>query len=268
MARPVSRRRRRRLAFFTSVATLAAWRWRQQWFLLLVAGVGTIVAVMMACALPLFSSVMFTSALRATVSTPPGPQMLASVQTAGFSTSLVNQANTVVVSHLQRHLGAYMSDAPDLDVETQAFEMQMLAGYTLSLYGAPTQTAASHLHLLQGRLPGEEETGLEIALSPEVLHQLHLQVGSTLTLLSIGYTGAVGTYPTPSHFYLQIPLHVVGSFEVKTDDPYWHGQDFGLGNLLDGSYPVVLSGLVSLPALLHYFDHVAQANSSKAVPVQ
>jgi hypothetical protein len=77
-------------------------------------------------------------------------------------------ARSVSVSRGRRrqHLGAYMSGASDLNVETQSFEIQMVAGYSMSLYGAP-------------------------------------------------------------------PLYVVGSFQVKSGDPYWHGQDFGLGNLLD-----------------------------------
>jgi hypothetical protein len=77
-------------------------------------------------------------------------------------------ARSVSVSRGRRrqHLGAYMSGASDLNVETQSFEIQMVAGYSMSLYGA-------------------------------------------------------------------LPLYVVGSFQVKSGDPYWHGQDFGLGNLLD-----------------------------------
>src|SRR5260370_7395242 len=45
----------------TSVVTLALWRWRQHWFLLLMTGLGMIAAVIIACAVPLLSQTMLTA---------------------------------------------------------------------------------------------------------------------------------------------------------------------------------------------------------------
>jgi ABC-type antimicrobial peptide transport system permease subunit len=266
MARLLSRSRGRRLALLASITTLAAWRWRQQWFLLLVAGVGTVVAVMMVCALPLFSSIMFTSALRGTVgATPESSTISASIQLSGLSTSLVDQATSQMIPPLQQRLGAYLAGAPDLELKTADFEIQS-APYNMSLHGVSSmQEARSHLELLQGRLPSDQGSSSEIALSPEVLGLLKVRVNSTITLQSIGYTGVLGGFSAPLNYLLKIPLHIVGSFEPKGGDPYWHGEGFGLENLVGSPGPATLSGLVSTQALLRYFDGVAQAHSSNGV---
>lgn len=266
MARPLSRSRGHRLTLLASMATLAAWRWRQQWFLLLVAGVGTVVAVMMVCALPLFSSVMFTSALRSTVgATPESSTIAASVQISGLSTSLVDQATTRMIPPFQQRLGVYLAGAPELELKTTDFEIQS-APYNMSLHGvSSTQGARPHLDLLQGRLPSDQGSSPEVAFSPEVLGLLKLRVGSMITLQSIGHTSMLESYPPPLNYLLEIPLHIVGSFEPKAGDPYWHGEGFGLENLVSSPGLATLSGLVSTRVLLRYFDGVAQAHNSNAV---
>ena len=47
-----------------SVMTLALWRLRQTWFLLCIITIGMIAAVMIVCAIPLFSNVTMTAGLR------------------------------------------------------------------------------------------------------------------------------------------------------------------------------------------------------------
>src|SRR5258708_22706504 len=55
----------------TSVVTLALWRWRQHWFLLLMTGLGMIAAMIIACAVPLLSQTMLTAGLRGVLRASP-----------------------------------------------------------------------------------------------------------------------------------------------------------------------------------------------------
>ncbi len=52
---------------FSSVLTLASWRLRRTWFLLLITTLGMIAAVVIACAVPTFLTVTTTASLRATL---------------------------------------------------------------------------------------------------------------------------------------------------------------------------------------------------------
>jgi len=55
----------------TSVVTLALWRWRQHWFLLLMTVLGMIAAVIIACAVPLLAQTMLTAGLRGVLRASP-----------------------------------------------------------------------------------------------------------------------------------------------------------------------------------------------------
>src|SRR5258707_13777575 len=63
---------RQQRAILSSVIILTAWRWRQQWLLLLVTGLGILVVTTMISSLPLFYSVMITAGLRSTLLSTPG----------------------------------------------------------------------------------------------------------------------------------------------------------------------------------------------------
>jgi len=53
-----------RLHLVISIVTLARWRWRQHWFLLLVTGVAMVAAVTIVCTVPLLSEIAQTAGLR------------------------------------------------------------------------------------------------------------------------------------------------------------------------------------------------------------
>ena len=218
-----------------SVVTLSLWRWRQQWFLLLMICMGMIAAVTIVCSIPLLSSTMQTAALRNVLrATPDSSEVSLRVQVAGLSTQSIEQTYRLVSAPLQQHVAAYMNGIPRLDFQTpltSIFSPEPPArSDRLGIYSTLMDKAASHVILKQGRLPQTSSTDAEIAITPETAQLLKLHVGSELVLNWTIYTGPAGHSVSPSHIpipiYLQFTMHVVGIFNVNAGDPYWHGYNF------------------------------------------
>ena len=152
-----------------SVVTLSLWRWRQQWFLLLMICMGMIAAVTIVCSIPLLSSTMQTAALRNVLrATPDSSEVSLRVQVAGLSTQSIEQTYRLVSAPLQQHVAAYMNGIPRLDFQTpltSIFSPEPPArSDRLGIYSTLMDKAASHVILKQGRLPQTSSTDAEIAL--------------------------------------------------------------------------------------------------------
>ena len=219
----------------SSVVTLSLWRWRQQWFLLMMICIGMIAAVTIVCSIPLLSSTMQTAALRNVLrATPDSSEVSLRVQVAGLTAQSTEQTYQLAGAPLQQHVAAYMHGLPRLDFQTplsSIFSPEPPAGSDrLGIYGTSMSKAASHVMLVQGRLPQPTSTAAEIAITPETAQLLRLHVGSKLVLNWTIYTGPAGLSVSPAHIpipiYLQFTMHVVGIFNVQAGDPYWHGYDF------------------------------------------
>jgi hypothetical protein len=135
MARVTTDLRGSSVRFFASTAALAAWRWRQQGWLLLVTGVGMIAAVILVCSPPLFSSVMLTAGLRSTLRVSPASALLTtSAQIDGLSTSAISQASRIVRAPFQQHLAPYMQSAWQTELATPDLTIENNTIYRMSLY--------------------------------------------------------------------------------------------------------------------------------------
>src|SRR6266568_469103 len=218
----------------TSLVTLALWRWRQHWFLLLVTGVGMVAAVMVVCTIPLITAVMQTAGLRNVLSASPASSELTLRATVGaLSTPTLGITNRLARPPFQDHLEGYLKDPPRLEIQTPEFNVIPSESPTLStplqLYADSMQEAAPHVILVQGRLPRTISEGIEVGITPATANALHIRVGSVITLESTFYIApATGnTSPAPEQSYIQhIKLYVVGLFNVKANDPFWHEKDF------------------------------------------
>src|SRR5260370_41343347 len=105
--------------FVSSVVTVSLWRWRQQWFLLLMIGIGMIAAVTIVCTIPLLSSTMQTAGLRNVLrATPTSSEVALSAQVAGLSTQGIEQIYPPVNASLQQHLKTYLNGPPRFDFRT------------------------------------------------------------------------------------------------------------------------------------------------------
>ncbi len=247
-----SSRRRNTLHSLTSVVSLALWRWRQHWFLLLLTSVGMIAAIVLVCILPLLTVVLQTADLRDTLTaSPSAAELTVHTQAIGLSSQTLDVVNQYVSSAFQ-NLSPYLQAQPRLEIQTPELSIispeQEQLRTPLRLYGNPADDLASHVVLQQGRLPRSVSPGVvEIALTSETASALHVQVGSVIMVVSnfsiVPVKGAASgalqesycsivpgggdTSVSSQHTYCQrIKLDVVGLFEVKTNDYFWHGENF------------------------------------------
>jgi hypothetical protein len=254
--------RRIRLHLVTSIMTLALWRWRRHWFLLLVTGVGMAAAVMIVCALPLFTGVMQTAGLRSVLrAAPSSSELTLRAPVVGLSTQTLEIINRYAQPPFQDHLKEYLKDPAQFEIQTPEFTIRSLEHSThetpLQLVGNSIQQTAPHVILSRGRLPRTISENLEIAVTPATAEALHIQVGSVITVEVPFYTtlgaGNLSAESQPPNVQ-QINLNVVGLFTVKANDPFWHAEDF-LPAAQGSAWHY--TALVSNQALLATFDHIA-----------
>ena len=243
----------------TSVVTLALWRWRQHWFLLLMTGLGMIAAVIIACAVPLLSQTMLTAGLRGVLrASPTSSEITLGARVGGLSTQGIEQIYQDVKQPLGQHLGTYVNSSPRLDIETPIFDLPS-PGHLgrpdqMSIYGTSMDEAASHLTLVQGQLPRASSSGVEIAITPAMALPLQLHIGSVI-LLNWTIASLPDTLPG---FSQQFSMRVVGIFNVKPGDPYWHGYNFLPAS--SDKTPTQYTVLASEQDLLAALDRIAASH--------
>ncbi|HEY5005444.1 MAG TPA: hypothetical protein VII61_19945, partial [Ktedonobacteraceae bacterium] len=105
-----SQHQRRKRFSISSMMTLASWRLRQTWFLLLITTIGIVAAVIIVCAVPLFSDVMTTAGLHNTLREDPyGSEFEVDAITQGISTSIVQNVHGQIATLFQQNLGSLAS---------------------------------------------------------------------------------------------------------------------------------------------------------------
>ncbi len=272
----------------TSAVSLALWRWRRHWFLLLLTGTGMLAAVMLACILPLLTLVLQTTELHNTLTaSPSAAELRLHTQVVGLSSQTLHVINEFGNSPFQDHLSPYLQGQPRLEIETPEFSIiapeETQLRTPLRLYGNQIPETTSHVVLEQGRLPRSTSQDIEIALTTDTASALHVKVGSVITVVSnfstipvrgTAATALQETYcsivpgkdTTPStsgNTYCQrIKLDVVGLFNVKTNDYFWHGEDFQPQSH-DTRWHY--AALASNQALLGALDHAAANHGADAV---
>jgi len=249
--------RREERVSMSSMLALASWRLRSTWFLLLVIAFGIIVAVVVASAIPLFSSVMTTAGLRSTLrSTPENTEMALNTATQMVSTPIARAVHNQFASLFHSNLGNSISLEQSALLSGDFSFVSLHQNTTTTLYGTPMQQAAPHLHVLQGRLAQMTQpsaTQIEMVMTPASAKRLGLHIGSTFPLL-LKYVAASG--PAQQH----ITAHLVGLLEVTSKNAsYWHGNDFNpVSSVNEGTSTVYqYTLLVPYDALLALFDHLA-----------
>jgi len=183
-ARPAQIRPRRAHPSF--IALVGLWRPRQLW-LLLVIGVGMVAAIMVVCAVPLFSAVMTTADLRDTLhASPQNTEITLDTATSGGSTQVVQGVQQQLDPYFQRHIGTYLKQQTPLAISASGFTFVSPAPrremFEVNLFAAPIEQAASHLTLLQGRLPQTTSGAIDTLLSAPEAKSLHVSVGSMIKL--------------------------------------------------------------------------------------
>ncbi len=198
--------RQRRSRLIPSSFTLAVWRLRQIWRLLLVVGLGNIAAVLLVCIVPLFTQIALNAGVRGVIS---GSANNSQIIINGFG-SMPTQSD---ISDIQQRLNSIVTSdvGPDLVAGKPQFSLSL--PYILlnpdassgsgqprqmQMYGADFSQAASQYTIVSGRLPTTSGSSVEIALTPADATALNTHVGAIL------HAQIPGQQTTP------INLHVVG----------------------------------------------------------
>src|SRR5579884_4041805 len=179
--------KRRGIPFVPTVA-LSLWRLRQTWRLLLVSGLGVLAAVVLVCAVPLFSQVVTSAGLRqALQSTPDGTSVLVAGPVNGVDGDTLRQAQPRIDRIVRGQMGPYLTPgAPTLSVNLPAPLLPV--GDTngppngpIQLVGADLSGDTSAYKLVAGRLPSTQSDMLELAVTRGLADALGVRAGDVKT---------------------------------------------------------------------------------------
>lgn len=243
--------------------TLASWRLRSTWFLLLIIAFGIIVAVVVASTIPLFSNVMTTAGLRSTLrSTPENTDITLNTATQRVSTPIAHAIHDQFDPLFHQYLGNSIHLEQSVLLSEDFSFSPARQNTSIITYGTSMEQAAPHITLVQGRLANGTNTHaheIEVVMTPQSAQRLGLHVGSTF-MLSLAYIEAASQLQQP------IVARLVGLFQVNsTDVAYWHGNDFNPFALVNEATTAVYQYTLLVPytSLLALFDQItAQAQSS------
>jgi putative ABC transport system permease protein len=250
--------------------TLAFWRLRKTWGLLLVTGIGIVAAVMLVCTVPLFSEIAMTAGLRGVLTSPSNnPSIYVYSASSRISAPVINQTTQSLDQDFQKNLGRYLA-LPQFSLQPPPFPILgkpaqssktsggplRPTGNLVELISASMDAAPSHVRLLAGRLPRTNSNAIEIAITPESAAQLQMTVGSVIPV-NIAFVDA--NQVTTERM---LNLHLVGLFRVdSTDDPFWDGSDFQYtspeGNQVGDTIPALVSVETSLSVFTKISDEAA-----------
>lgn len=238
------------------MVTLAFWRVRETWRLLMVAGLGILIAVIILCSVPLFSTVSLTAGLRSVLSASPQDAQVTLTATAlRFDQHIFTQnIDQPLQALVHQELGSYINKPPEFILQMQGLDIissdSSTSGDHMTLLGFNTQEAASHVHLLAGQIPQPTSANLQLAISQKTAERLQVTVGDTISL------GFSALYTLPEGGTKLVPqtlnTQVTGIFATTTNDLYWQGNAFDPTTLPGGiGYTALMSTSTYLALITH-----------------
>jgi ABC-type antimicrobial peptide transport system permease subunit len=251
-----------------STTTLALWRLKRTGGMLFFTGLGLLAAVMLVCAIPLYSRVATTAGLRGVLTSSRD----AATVTFHMATSdlRVNSVDwdTSLGGREARPAALYLDEPPQMFIPTQSLKLLSpqlpTSADTFSLLAAPIKNVPAHAKLLHGRFPRtttDTSDPIEIAVTAATAASMRLSVGSTLQAALTGSIEAAST----RHATARLPLHVVGIYMAEgslgardeSNDVFWHGYPLDpITNLSSRPITTNYSALLSSDELLHLIDEI------------
>ncbi len=207
------------LSRISATVTLALWQLRLTWRLLLVSGAGVVAAVILVCTVPLYSQVAMSAGLRDALNTSNNATITIHGVAQLISRSATQKVSGQIQQELQQNLGSQLAGS-QFSVQSPALALDK-RNNQVQLSGWSMQSASGHVRVIEGRLPRDGGSTLEVAITSEAAQGLHLTVGSTLTV-TMPFLNA-----NDNEILEPLPLHVVGIFAPNSSgDHYWHGTSF------------------------------------------
>lgn len=250
----------------TSTLTLARWRLRQTGWLLFMACLGFILAMIISCVVPLFTTVASASSLQTLLQADPARNDLTlSVNTQGLSSAVASAVQQQVTPLVQQRLGPYLHGSAAFTIQEAGVQV-LSPGFLqhvepVNIYAASLSSLKPHLRLLAGRWPESSASNLEIMLTPTTANELHLALGARLTLQGdfSRYNLTGGPIDGQTAFNAQL----VGLFSVQTPAPVTlHGQNFQ--SVFNGT-GTLYTLLTDATAFLHTLDQTATQLHTDAI---
>lgn len=243
--------RRRRARVVPSSFTLAIWRLRQIWKLLLVVGLGNIAAVLLVCIVPLFTQIALNAGVRGAISGSSNNSQIiinafATAPTQSGISDIQQRLDGILTSDMGSDLAAgapqFSLSLPDvmLNSDNSSGNSSGPSGQ-MQLYGADLTQAANQYTIVTGRLPAPSRSGIEIALTQADAATLNTHVGGIL------HAQVPGQQVTP------LDLRVVGIVTPRSGqsvDPQFHQGEIGFGPGGPIGGPNFYTGLTSYQAIL------------------
>lgn len=225
--------RRRRARIIPSSFTLATWRLRQVWKLLLIAGLGNIAAVLLVCIVPLFTQIALDAGVRTALSRQSGASL---VFVNGSATAPTQQNLTTIQQQLEgtfkTDMGPYAASGdPQFSITLPYVTISQLglnpsSGQGMQIVGYATGQATQQYTLVSGRWPTTSPSALEIALTQSDALTQGAHLGDTLQ----------ATIPGPQPTALE--LRVVGIVSPRSSASQNANQQeqfaFGNGGVMYG----------------------------------
>jgi ABC-type lipoprotein release transport system permease subunit len=256
------------------VFTLAFWQLRQTWRLLLVIGAGLIAAVILICAVPLYSQISESAELQNSLNQagPGTSDILVASQAQIVAPANVQDMQSTLNQEFRAQLGRFINFPVQFSTEldnNSIYLTQTQPNHTLkylstknllNVIGADPSQARSHLTLLQGRLPQNNDNALEIDITASTAHALHVKIGSILAIL-LAFDDGPQRVTAPF-----LKLQVVGIFSPKVTDGFWHGQNFECSQA--GINSILCESLVSNDAFINILSQVSGSVPRPPYPQQ
>lgn len=218
-----------------------------------------VAAVMLVCAVPLYSQLATTAGLHGVfTATPDSPIIRVHASLQGLSIPGVRAVRSQIEPLPQQALAQYLGAGNQFSLQSQGFQMlapkPKNAVDTIALLGDEIAQASPHTKLLDGRLPLTQSANLEAAITLLTARSLNVHIGSVISLKFAAYTTYKNDASNTNEIVIEtsLPLHVVGIYApALSNDNFWHGAT--LDPVVQVQKPVSLTrytALVSNEALL------------------
>ncbi|MFI5272780.1 MAG: FtsX-like permease family protein [Ktedonobacterales bacterium] len=220
---------------------LAGLRLARGWPLLLVVGAGMLVAVVLICTVPLYTSLVANVQLQRAIHS--GSSSSYDVQAVAASDSIAaagrDEANARVLALGKQYFAPFVAaqttyyvtsdDMLLLKVGKQTFDPSDPRARQVTYNAFDFAAAAPHMRFLSGGAPQAGKTPQAI-VTREMADAFHLTTGMALTVAEFGEHSLTST------------VTISGVWEpVSVNDPYWNGLDFSASSGGTVIYPVLVS---------------------------
>lgn len=255
----------------SSILSLAFWRWCQTGFLMSITTLGMIAAIVIVCAVPLFTDVMNTASLRSMLTEESeNAEIEVNLQVMGLSTAITQQLQQEFDEILQEGMGTDKAQLQPAQLSVISLDFDFTESLpeneqrTLVMRGIDMADAASRLGTLQGAMPvtNPDDEVIEILLQRETAQALDVTVGAEIPLRLEFSVAPYSPGDSDDTFRsANVTVRVAGIF---AGDPaqagYWHDNDFKPLVVQDANTGVQLSTFTFLLAhesLLSLHDRLA-----------